>query len=104
MEMQNNIIKIDFEKDFDFESKDFYKANLNGEELIFTSFKKYDGPITLQFLPNGGIQSLFGYILIIKVNNGFLGVEELIYKGKKMSSKEFIELNKDKELVNQILE
>lgn len=102
--MQNNIINIDFNKDFDFESKDFYKASLNGEELIFTSFKQYDGPITLQFLPNGGIQSVFGYNLIIKVNNGFLCVNELIYKGQKMSSKEFIELKKDIELVNQVLE
>ena len=95
--MQNNISRINFKEDFNFESKEFYKVILNGEELIFTSFKQYVGPITLQFLPNG-------YILIIKVNNGFLGVDELIYKGQKMSSKEFIELKKDINLVNQVLE
>lgn len=104
MEMQNNIKNIDFKKDFDFNSKDLYKVSLCGEELIFTSYKEYVGPITLQFLPNGGIQSVFGYILIIKVKNGFLGVDELIYKGQKMSSKEFIELKKDTNLVNQVLE
>ena len=102
--MQNNISRINFKEDFNFESKEFYKVILNGEELIFTSFKQYVGPITLQFLPNGGIQSVFEYILIIKVNNGFLGVDELIYKGQKMSSKEFIELKKDINLVNQVLE
>ena len=65
--------RIDFHKDFDFSSKnnDYY-CYFNNEKLIITEFKKYDGPITLQYLPNGGIQSLFNFKIIVKVNNGFI--------------------------------
>lgn len=102
--MENNSIKLDFAKDFEFESKNNYLVYLNGEEIVFTKFEQYDGPITLQYLPNGGIQSLFAYNLIVKVNNGFLGVEELIYKGNAYTSKAFIEMMGDEKLVNQVLE
>ena len=59
--------RIDFHKDFDFSSKnnDYY-CYFNNEKLIITEFKKYEGPITLQYLPNGGIQSLFNFKIIPK--------------------------------------
>lgn len=102
--MENNLIKLDFAKDFEFDSKNNYLVYLNGEQIVLTKFKQYDGPITLQYLPNGGIQSLFDYNLIVKVNNGFLGVKELFYKGNIYTSKAFIEMMGDDKLINQILE
>ncbi len=102
--MGNKDIHIDYSKDFDFNSKERFLTYLGDEKIIFVGYKKYDGPITMQFLPSGGIQSVFGYKLIVKVNNGFLEVNELIYNGKLMTSKEFIELKNDVSLVNQVLE
>lgn len=102
--MANKEVKLDFSKDFDFNSKNYFVVYFNEEKIIFTSYQKYEGPITMQYLPNGGIQSLFGYKIIIKVNKGFLEVDELIYKGKLYSSKSFIDLIGDLKLINQVLE
>lgn len=102
--MGNKDIKLDFSKDFDFDSKESFYTYLNGEKIVFTSFKKYEGPITMQFLPNGGIQSLFAYKLIIKVNNGFLEVDELKHENELYSSKSFINKMGDVKLINQVLE
>lgn len=96
--------RIDFHKDFDFSSKnnDYY-CYINNEKLIITKFKKYDGPITLQYLPNGGIQSLFNFKIIVKVNNGFLENDKVIYKGNTYTSKEFIILIGEFNLLNHQL-
>ena len=93
---------IDFKIDFDFNDLTHRGAYLDDELLIFTKFSRYVGPITLQYLENGGIQSLYNYHLIIKDNNGFLCVDELIVNGNTVSSKEFIESNKDF-LINKVL-
>lgn len=84
---------------------------INLNESIITTYKQkelillkpylYVGPITMQYLPYGGIQSVFNYHLIINTVNGFVTADELIYNNKKMTSKEFIELNPN--LVNEIL-
>lgn len=100
--MPNKLLKFDFSNDFDFESNDFYYAFLNGEKIIFRTFQKYDGPITLQYLPSGGIQSLFAYKLIIRVNNGFLEIDELEVDGDVISSKTFIENKGELGLINMI--
>lgn len=96
--------RIDFHKNFDFSSKnnDYY-CYINNEKLIITEFKKYDGPITLQYLPNGGIQSLFNFKIIVKVNNGFLEIDKVIYKGNTYTSKEFIILIGEFNLLNHQL-
>lgn len=96
--------RIDFHKDFDFSSKnnDYY-CYFNNEKLIITEFKKYERPITLQYLPNGGIQSLFNFKIIVKVNNGFLEINKLTYKGKTYSSKEFIKTIGEFNLLNHQL-
>ena len=71
------------------------------KELILLKPYLYVGPITMQYLPYGGIQSVFNYHLIINTVNGFVTADELIYNNKKMTSKEFIELNSN--LVNEVL-
>lgn len=96
--------RLDFSKDIDFTSALFLVCYLNGEKIIFTKYSKYFGPITMQYLPNGGIQSLFDNFLIIKINNGFLKVEELIFNEKKLTSKDFIKIFGEENLINQVLE
>ena len=99
-----NLIKLDFSKDFDFSLKDIpLKVYFNNEVIIFLEYEKYTGPITLQYLSNGGIQSLFHGYLIIKVNNGFLKVKKLIYKNVTFSSINFIKEVGEINLINQIL-
>ena len=71
------------------------------KELILLKPYLYVGPITMQYLPYGGIQSVFNYHLIINTVNGFVTADELIYNNNKMTSKEFIELFPN--LVNEIL-
>ena len=73
----------------------------NGKTLILKSPYLYYGPITLQYLPYGGIQSVYNYKIIINSKNGFIASDFVIYNGKLMSSKQFIIENKD--LVNIIL-
>lgn len=93
--------EIDFNKDINFNLDNCGYTYFKNEKLILLNFYLYSGPITMQSLPNGGIQSTFNYHLIIKVKNGFLACDELIYKNKRMTSKEFIENNDN--LVNCIL-
>ena len=93
--------EIDFNKDIDFNLTNSGYTYFKKEKLVLLNFYSYNGPITMQYLPNGGIQSTFGYHLIIKVNNGFLACDEVIHMNKKMTSKEFIENNQN--LINTIL-
>ena len=92
---------INFKLDFDFNDNSPRGAYLDDELLIFTKFSRYMGPITMQLLPNGGIQSTYNYHLIIKVNNGYLCVDELIVNDKTLSSKEFIE-SRNEFLINKV--
>ena len=71
------------------------------KELVLLNPYLYVGPITMQYLPYGGIQSVFNYHLIINTVNGFIAVDNLIYDNNKMTSKEFIELFPN--LVNEVL-
>ena len=71
------------------------------KELILINVQIYDGPITMQYLPYGGIQSIYGNHLIIKTLVGYIYVDEVIYDGVKMSTSQFIKLNND--LVNMVL-
>jgi len=72
-----------------------------GRKLILKNMKMYHGPITMQYLPNGGIQSVFDNKIIINTLNGFMFCDILIYDNKEMSSKEFIEMYDN--IVNEVL-
>ena len=61
----------------------------------------YDGPITMQYLPLGGIQAVINYHLIINTLKGFMFCDILIYDNRKMSSKQFIEMFPN--IVNEVL-
>lgn len=103
MKRERITIKLDFNLDIDFKSKINYLVYFRDEKIIFTKYKKYKGPITLQLLPYGGIQSLNRNKIIVALKNGYLEVSELIYKDEEMTSKDFINLVGRDELLNAIL-
>lgn len=78
------------------------KTTFNKKELILKNLYFYDGPITRQRLPYGGIQSIKNYSLIINCVNGFIASDNLIFDNREMTSKEFIKIM-DENIVNQIL-
>ena len=61
----------------------------------------YFGPVTLQYLPYGGIQLVYDHQLILTTKNGFVASKELSYDGKELTVDEFVKLYP--ELVNEIL-
>lgn len=77
-------------------------TTFNKKQLILKKLYFYDGPITRQYLPYGGIQSIINYSLIINCVNGFIASDNLIYNNEEMSSKEFINLVGEN-IVNQVL-
>lgn len=89
-----------FNEPIDFSKKDI-KTLFQNKELILKDIYPYDGPITLQALPYGGIQSVFHYHLIIFTFSGFIASDNVIYDGQAMTSYEFI--NRFPDLVNQVL-
>lgn len=77
------------------------KTTYKGKELILLNVYIYEGPITLQYIPYGGIQSVFNYHLIINTISGYITCDNLIYDNIAMSTKEFV--LKYSDLVNQVL-
>ena len=77
------------------------KTTYKGKELILLNGYIYEGPITLQYIPYGGIQSVFNYHLIINTISGYITCDNLIYDNIVMSTKEFV--LKYSDLVNQVL-
>lgn len=94
------IVKLDFNEDFNFSSSCVYQTTFNEEEVLLLEYQKYEGPITLQYLENGGVQSLFHGHLIIKMNNGFLDVIKLKFKDQILTSNEFINMFNETGLIN----
>lgn len=72
-----------------------------GKKLILVNVSKYDGPVTMQFLPYGGIQSVYHNQLIINTKSGFIVPQKIIYDGVTYSNYEFT--SKFDDLVNQVL-
>lgn len=79
----------------------YLKTTYKGKELILLNVYIYEGPITLQYIPYGGIQSVFNYHLIINTISGYITCDNLIYDNIVMSTKEFV--LKYSDLVNQVL-
>lgn len=90
---------------------DFYNDSIVINEDLLTTFKKktlvlknikfYNGPITLQYLPFGGIQSVYNNNLIINCKEGFITCDYVIYNNQKMTNEQFIKQNNN--LVNIVL-
>lgn len=72
-----------------------------GKKLVLKNMQSYVGPITMQYLPYGGVQSVYDFHLIINTLKGFMFCDILIYDDEKMSSKQFIEMFPH--IVNEVL-
>jgi hypothetical protein len=91
-----------FDFNFDtFNIGDDIITSLYGKKLILKNIQLYDGPITLQFLPYGGIQSVFDYNLIINTRQGFIIPSLIIYDDIEYKIRDFI--SKYTNLVNLVL-
>ena len=76
-------------------------TSLYGKKLILKNIHLYDGPITMQFLPFGGIQSVFNYNLIINTKQGFIVPDYIIYDYNEYKVSDFVK--KYTNLVNLVL-
>ena len=76
-------------------------TTFKGKTLILKDMQTYVVPITMQYLPSGGIQSTYNYHLIINTLKGFMFCDILIYDDEIMSSKQFIEMFPN--IVNEVL-
>lgn len=76
-------------------------TTLFGKRLVLEDISFYDGPITMQYLPYGGIQSVYGFNLIINTKNGLIVPKSVIYDGVRYDTNEFVKINRN--LVNLVL-
>lgn len=81
--------------------KEYIKTTFKGKELILKNIYLYDGAVTMQYLPYGGIQSVYDYTIILNCVNGFIASKEVIYDRIEMSSKDFILMFDN--IVNEVL-
>ena len=77
------------------------ETSLHDKKLILLNVRRYEGPVTRQLLPYGGIQSLFDNKLIIYAKVGFIYVEEVIYGSRKMKVTELVK--EVPNLINEVL-
>lgn len=78
------------------------KTVYNNKSLILKDVYNYNGIITLQYLPNGGIQMIRNDEMIINYNNGFVATKLVNYDGVDYNIKEFSKIFPN--LVNQVLQ
>lgn len=76
-------------------------TTFNGKTLILKNMQSYEGPITMQYLPLGGIQSVYNNHIIINTLSGFMFCDILIYDNILMSSEYFINMHGN--IVNTVL-
>lgn len=91
--MTNFDLPIDLNKDIE--------TTFKGKKLTLKNIYLYDGAVTMQYLPYGGIQSVYNYHIIINCINGFIASDEVIYDNIQMSAKEFILMFEN--IVNEVL-
>ena len=82
------------------EGKDIL-TKYDGKDLLLKNVYFYHGPVTMQYIPYGGIQCVYNYNLIITTKSGFIACDSVIFNGKEYKTKEFVEIFDD--LVNVIL-
>ncbi len=92
--------KFDFNLPLDLTNINEILVSFNDEEVIFTKFKVYEEIMTLQFLENGGVQMVKESSFVVKFQNLYLEVLEVIYKDNKMTAKEFIDTIHRENLIN----
>ena len=71
---------FDFNKDV-IQEGDNVITTFKGNKIVLKNIYFYDGPITLQYLPFGGVQAVFNDVMIINTKNGFIATKEVEYDG-----------------------
>ena len=77
------------------------ETTLYGKKLILKNLYQYVGPLTMQYLPYGGIQMIINGQMVISTNIGYLATKEVEYDGIYYTINEFS--NRFSNLVNLIL-
>lgn len=80
---------------------DEIETTLFGKKLILKKLYRYDGPLTMQYLPNGGIQMIINNQMVISTNIGYLATKEVEYDGVLYTMNDLS--RKYKNLVNLVL-
>lgn len=76
-------------------------TTFDNKKLILKNLRPYNGIITLQYLPTGGIQMIRDNKMIINYNNSFIYTEEINFDNQDYNIVEFTKLYPN--LVNQVL-
>lgn len=76
-------------------------TTFDNKKLILKNLRPYNGIITLQYLPTGGIQMIRDNKMIINYNNSFIYTEEVNFNNQDYNIVEFTKLYPN--LVNQVL-
>jgi hypothetical protein len=76
-------------------------TTFDNKKLILKNLRPYNGIITLQYLPTGGIQMIRDNKMIINYNNSFIYTEEINFNNQDYNIVEFTKLYPN--LVNQVL-
>lgn len=76
-------------------------TTFDNKKLILKNLRPYNGIITLQYLPTGGIQMIRDNKMIINYNNSFIYTEEINFNNQDYNIVEFSKLYPN--LVNQVL-
>ena len=76
-------------------------TTLFGKKLVLHNVRQYNGPVTMQLLPFGGIQTVFGGNLVINCKNGFFTCDNVTYDQQQYATKDFVKLFDN--LVNLVL-
>lgn len=77
------------------------ETTLYGKKLILKNLYQYVGPLTMQYLPYGGIQMIINGQMVISTNLGYLATKEVEYDGVNYTINEFIQ--RFSNLVNLVL-
>ena len=81
--------------------KNDIETTLYGKKLILKNLYQYVGPLTMQYLPYGGIQMIINGQMVISTNLGYLATKEVEYDGVNYTINEFIQ--RFSNLVNLVL-
>ncbi|MDE6414285.1 MAG: hypothetical protein K2K48_02635 [Anaeroplasmataceae bacterium] len=90
--------QFDFSEEVNIGS-DIY-TTFQDKQLILKEVYRYYGPITMQYLPYGGVQSIYDNQIILNTKSGYVATRSVVYDGKEMSSEEFIKIFPD--IVNEV--
>lgn len=77
------------------------ETTLFQKKLVLKNIYMYNGPLTMQYLPYGGIQMIINNQMVISTNLGYIATREVEYDGRLYTIEELSK--KYNRLVNLVL-